>query len=489
MLLTQKPTNLRARHQGYEYQLQAVNSLKDLPYGAVFHEQGLGKTKIGIDLALDWLKNEKCDSVIFITKRSLLKNWEGELETHTFTSPRLLSQDRKANFFAFNSPARIYLTHYEVIRSEQKRFKLFLKTRKVGGVLDEAHYFKNPESTIAEALFSISDLFTKKIIMTGTPVANRPYDIWSQIYFLDGGEALGPDFKNFKLSNDLSGDFAQDSRKAEAFEDAISKIFGKISAFSVRDTKASSGIELPTKTILSRTTELAPRQAEIYSAYRDEIGAMVVQQGKPILDDVENLLKRLLRLVQVASNPGLVDEAYNEEPGKLSIASDIIAEYVPNGKKVILWTNFVENVSWLRKHYASFDPAVIAGRMSVGDRDASVRKFKESAECGILIATPASAKEGLTLTVANCAIFFDRSFSLDDYLQAQDRIHRISQVEECFIYNLIAKNTVDEWVGELLAAKQLAAELAQGDISLDEYKQAATYGFGELIGQILGVEV
>ena len=95
----------------------------------------------------------------------------------------------------------------------------------------------------------------------------------------------------------------------------------------------------------------------------------------------------------------------------------------------------------------------------------------------------------MTLTVANCAIFFDRSFSLDDYLQAQDRIHRISQVEECFVYNLIAENTVDEWVSELLSAKQLAAALAQGDISLDEYKRTATYEFGELIGQILGVEV
>lgn len=489
MLVTQKPASLLARHKGYEYQLQAVNSLKDLPYGAVFHEQGLGKTKIGIDLALTWLKNEECDSVIFITKRSLLKNWEGELEAHTFTSPRLLTQDRNSNFFAFNSPARIYLTHYEVIRSEQKRLRLFLKTRKVGVVLDEAHYFKNPESTVSDALFSISDLFVKKIIMTGTPVANRPYDIWSQIYFLDAGASLGKDFKAFKNVNDLSGDLAQDTRKAEAFENAVSKIFGKISAFTVRDTKASSGIELPTKTILSRSTELAPRQAEIYRAYRDDIGAMVVQRGKPVLDDVENLLKRLLRLVQVASNPGLVDDAYNEEPGKLSVASDIVSEFVPNGKKVILWTNFVENVSWLRKHFASFDPAVITGRMSAADRDSSVRRFKEASDCGILIATPASAKEGLTLTVANCAIFFDRSFSLDDYLQAQDRIHRISQVEECFVYNLVAENTVDEWVSELLAAKQLAAELAQGDISLDEYKQAATYEFGELLGQILGVEV
>lgn len=489
MLLSQKPANLKARHEGYDYQLQAVNSLKALPFGAVFHEQGLGKTKIGIDLALDWLKSEACDSVIFVTKRGLLRNWEEELEAHTFTLPRLLTQDRKNNFFAFNSPATIYLTHYEVMRSEQKRLRLFLKTRKVGIILDESHYFKNPESTIGQALFSLSDLFAKKIIMTGTPVANRPFDIWAQIYFLDGGAALGNDFASFKADSDLKSEYAKDQRKALAFESAVSKIFAKISDFTVRETKASSGIELPTKTIITKNTPMAPRQSEIYRAYRDEIGAIVVQEGKPCLDDVENLLKRLLRLVQVASNPSLVDEAYHEEPGKLATAREIVSEFVPAKKKVIIWTNFVKNVAWLKKQFASHEPATITGRMSIDERSASVRKFKEDPSCGILIATPGSAKEGLTLTVANCAIFFDRSFSLDDYLQAQDRIHRISQTDECFVYNLVAEESVDEWVGELLSAKQLAAGLAQGDISVDEYLKTATYAFGELIEQILGVEV
>lgn len=489
MLLSKKPANLEARHAGYEYQLQAVNSLKDIPYGAVFHEQGLGKTKIGIDLALDWLKLSKCDSVVIVTKRSLIRNWEEELETHTFTQPRLLTQDRKSNFFAFNSPATIYLTHYEVMRSEHKRLRLFLKTRRVGIVLDESHYFKNPDSTITKALLSLSDLFVKKVIMTGTPVANRPFDIWAQIHFLDGGASLGKDFATFKAENDLKGEYAKDTQKAHTFEGTVAAIFDKISSFTARETKASSGIELPTKTIISKKTPLAPRQAEIYRAYRDEIGAVVVQEGIPCLDDADNLLKRLLRLVQVASNPKLVDEAYHEEPGKLAAAREIVSEFIPEGKKVIIWTNFVQNVSFLKAQFAAHEPATITGQMSVVERNAAVHSFKEDPKCGILIATPASAKEGLTLTVANCAIFFDRSFSLDDYLQAQDRIHRISQKDPCFVYNLIAENSVDEWVSELLLAKQLAAGLAQGDISLDEYSEHATYAFGDLIEQILGVEV
>ena len=103
----------------------------------------------------------------------------------------------------------------------------------------------------------------------------------------------------------------------------------------------------------------------------------------------------------------------------------------------------------------------------------------------ILFATPQSAKEGLTLTVANHAIFYDRGFNLDDYLQAQDRIHRISQKNDCHIYNLMVEESIDEWIDVLLKAKQRAAFLAQGDISLSDYQNVADYSFAKIVNEIL----
>ncbi len=110
-------------------------------------------------------------------------------------------------------------------------------------------------------------------------------------------------------------------------------------------------------------------------------------------------------------------------------------------------------------------------------------------ECRILLATPGAAKEGLTLTVANHVIFFDRSFSLDDYLQAQDRIHRISQTKICYVHNLIMEDSIDEWVDILLKSKELAAQLAQGDISLEFYRSQMTYEFGDILREILGLTI
>ena len=130
-------------------------------------------------------------------------------------------------------------------------------------------------------------------------------------------------------------------------------------------------------------------------------------------------------------------------------------------------------------------PARVHGGRSLAEREEYLQKFTKDSDCGILVATPGAAKEGLTLTVADHAVFFDRTFSLDDYLQAQDRIHRISQTKECLVENITASGTIDEWVGELLSAKEFAAQLAQGDISIDEYREKATYAFNRVLVEIL----
>ena len=75
--------------------------------------------------------------------------------------------------------------------------------------------------------------------------------------------------------------------------------------------------------------------------------------------------------------------------------------------------------------------------------------------------------------------------SLDDYLQAQDRIHRISQNKECFIYNLIIKDSIDQWIDNLVSAKYWSSKLLIGDISEFEFKEKIQYNFGEIIKDIL----
>lgn len=484
-----KEPDLSLKHDGFIYQVEAVNAMKDLTYGAIFHEQGLGKTKIAIDIMAYWLKNKLIDTVIFLTKRGLVENWKDELKTHTYMKPSILTNNVMNNFYVFNSPTRLILTHFEVIEKEHSRLKeYFLKTRNVAIIIDESAKIKNPESKLTQTLFDLATLFKKRIIMTGTPVANRPQDIWSQIYFLDQGESLGTDFNEFKRQCDLSNKLSIDVDKQEEFSLFVSTIFPKLRNFSVRETKNSGKISLPTKTIVNQYCDFESIQYDMYRSVAEEMKIYITRNGIPTEDDDSETLKRMLRLIQVCSNPRLIDDHYISESGKEEILEQLLDIIMDRQEKVIIWTSFTENVDYLTNKLRYLNAVKVHGKLSFSERNESIKDFKNDPECRVLIATPASAKEGLTLTVANNAIFFDRNLSLDDYLQAQDRIHRISQKKECFIYNLIIKNSIDDWVESLLQSKHLSAQLAQGDITRETFEANINYDFGSLIKSILNTQ-
>lgn len=476
-----KPPKLTAKLEAYPYQLDAVRAMQNLPYGAIFHEQGLGKTKIAIDLALLWIENDAVDTVFIITKKTLVQNWMDELAAHSYVTPRVLSGNRRENSIALNSPIVLYVMNYEVISGNLDLLQLFLKTCRVGAILDEAQKIKNPNAKLTKDFHALSHAFYRRIIMTGTPVANRPFDIWSQIKFLDDGEALGQSFTEFKNITQLP----DTDNKKNIYSKQLSGITEKLKKFSVRETKKSSGLELPDKTILTHHVTMAPQQAEIYASYKNRLSNEFKNCNGIATDNAEDILKRLLRLVQCASNPLLVDESYQETPGKFMQLNTMLKQLDVDSAKVIIWTGFIKNVEWLCQKLQNYNPAKVHGSLTVDYRNKALTKFKTDSSCRILVATPGAAKEGLTLTVANHAIFYDRSFSLDDYLQAQDRIHRISQEKNCFVHNLIAKNTIDEWVDSLLNSKHQAAQLAQGDINEAEFNSNFNFDLSGALSEIL----
>lgn len=476
--------NLSAKHEAFPYQHEAYLEIRDKEYAAIFHEQGLGKTKIAIDLLLYWLEKRDIDTVLIVTKKTLVNNWCEEFKVHTNIVPKTLDNKRGSNYYVFNSTARVVITNFETIAGELERMKLFLKTRNVAIIIDESTKIKNPDAKLTQAFFEIAPSFKIRIIMTGTPVANRPYDIWSQVYFLDQGKSLGDNFDHFKNECDLSNDLESDESRRNTFESSVAAIFDKIKTFSVRETKSSGIISLPNKIYHDLFIGFEKKQSEMYEQVRSEMQIMLKKGDESILDESADTIKRLLRLVQITSNPQLLDDSYQDYSAKEILLDKTITKIIERGEKVIVWSIFTGNVDQFCRKYKMYNACKITGKMSVEDRNKSVAVFKKG-DAKVLFATPQSAKEGLTLTVANNAIFYDRGFNLDDYLQAQDRIHRISQEKDCNIYNLMIEDSIDVWIDVLLKAKQRTAFLAQGDITLAKYKDDADYSFASIIHEIL----
>jgi SNF2 family DNA or RNA helicase len=159
-----------------------------------------------------------------------------------------------------------------------------------------------------------------------------------------------------------------------------------------------------------------------------------------------------------------LDVGYDETPAKFSTLDGLIENYMLlDGQKIIIWSSFVENVNEIARRYADYGAVVLHGEVSVQDRDRAVKRFRRDSDTRILVANPAAAREGLTLTEANVAIYIDRTFSLVDYLQSQDRIHRISQTKECEIILLVANSTIDQFIDFSLEQKHRLARFTQAD--------------------------
>jgi SWI/SNF-related matrix-associated actin-dependent regulator of chromatin subfamily A-like protein 1 len=238
----------------------------------------------------------------------------------------------------------------------------------------------------------------------------------------------------------------------------------RMAAISLRRRKEGT-VALPPKTTVRVPVTLAGRQLAMYQQMRDELAVWVKSlSGEEILAQGDNVLSRLIRLSQLASNPALLDAGYDEVPSKFitldSLLSDALA---PEASKVIVWTSFVPNIPQLLRRYEHLSPVALYGEMDGASRHGSVRGFKQDPRVRMLVANPAAAREGLTLTEAQTAIYLDRTFNLVDYLQSQDRIHRISQTKPCEILLLVARDSIDEYVDFALEQKQRLAQYTQRD--------------------------
>jgi SWI/SNF-related matrix-associated actin-dependent regulator 1 of chromatin subfamily A len=428
--------------------------LRDREAAGLFDEQGLGKSKQLIDAVSQDIAAGVIDGALIICPNILKNTWAEEIEKFSGLRYAVFGAGRKARRDAFRSlRASFYVINYEAVAAEVVSLRALLRFKRIALVLDESHRIKSPEAKVTTAVLSLRKEAAKRYIMSGTPVANTPEDIWSQIFFLDGGELLGDTFEKFTARYLAPGGGYR----------RVEELRAHLEAIGIRREKEGT-VSLPKKLVSRVPVLLAPRQREMYEKLREELHLWVKSlSGEDVITQAENILTRLIRLAQIASNPGLIDAGYAETPAKFVLLDELLDAYLPKAQKVIVWTSFVPNIETLLTRYAKLQPVALYGEMTNKARNAAVKAFKANPAVKLLIANPAAAREGLTLTESSCAIYLDRTFNLVDFLQSQDRIHRLSQTRDCDIVILLAERTVDEFIDFALAQKHRLARYTQND--------------------------
>lgn len=288
-------------------------------------------------------------------------------------------------------------------------------------VFDECHYLKNHKAIRTKHAQEIADGIDVRLALSGTPLVNRPAELLAQLGVIGRLEDLGG-FKRFAqryLRWDFKGfgtnlDELQREMRAKCF---------------IRRMKKDVLTELPPKIRTRVEIELASRSAYDHAA-----------------DDATE---------EIAAIQLLRHEAARQ---KLPTVIEWTREFLESGEKLVLFAVHVDIQDALVEAFPGC--AKIQGDDPVPTRQAAVDRFQTDKDCRLIVCSLKAAGVGLTLTAASNVAFVEQGWTPGDMEQAEDRCHRIGQTDSVTAWYLVARNTIDQVMTDLIEQKRQAIAAA-----------------------------
>lgn len=319
--------------------------------------------------------------------------------------------------------------------------------------IDECHKNMSPQSTQGKVILDIKKRTEKAvqwIPMTGTPIKNKPTDVFTPLKLVDGHA-----FKSYYMwSREFCIFGGYDNHEIMGYKN-IPILKDMLQGNMIRRMK-SEVLDLPPKIYYTEYVENTPRQQVLYEAIVDEL----YQQREEILSTL-NPLTAMLRLRQVNGSPELVDDTivvddkYIACNAKLKRLIELVDDVIERNEKVIIFSNWIDPLRTIYKFLSKkYKTCCYTGSMNEVDREKHKRVFQNNPEYKIMLGTIGAMGVSLTLTAATNVIFYDDCWTPADKTQCEDRANRIGSTEPLKVYTLLSKDTVDERVYQILEDKR-----------------------------------
>lgn len=458
------PQGLQARLRDYQRQgLAWLQFLRESGFaGVLADDMGLGKTVQTLaHLLLEKEQGRMDRPSLVVAPTSLMVNWRREARRFAPDLRVLLlhGPQRHAQFQEIGKHDLV-LTSYPLLARDSGRlmrqpFHLL--------ILDEAQMIKNPKAQAGQVVRQLNA--RHRLCLTGTPLENHLGELWSLFDFLLPG-LLGSE-KQFRRA-------MRNPIEKQADEAVAERLARRVQPFMLRRTKQEVVQELPPKTEILRSVELAGAQRELYESIRlsmhERVRKEVELRGwgqSHIL-----VLDALLKLRQVCCDPRLLKlEAARKvkRSAKLELLMEMLPEMIEEGRRILLFSQFTSMLGLIEEavRKAGIDYVKLTG--STRDRAAPVDRF-QNAEVPLFLISLKAGGTGLNLTAADTVIHYDPWWNPAVERQATDRAHRIGQENPVFVYKLISEGTVEEKIQAMQAQKQALAD--------NLFEQARTPGRG-----------
>lgn len=452
----------------YPYQEEGI--IQGLKWKRFFlgDEPGLGKTLQSIGV----VDTAGAYPALVICPSSLKINWKREFEKFTDKKALVLDNGNATTwpYLLQMGMFHVAVVNYESlkkyfvweIKGSSQSFRLkdvvFAQQIKMfrSVILDESHRVK--DASTQQTKFAKGICIGKEyiILLSGTPVVNRPEDLVSQLSIIER-------LKEFGGKSQFLIDFS-DGRNLNVLSELL------YSRCMIRREKAKVLTQLPDKTRCDLYVNIS--NEEEYNTAQENLEDYL-REYRGCTDEEVRRKMRMKALVQFMALRSIAAH------GKVKQAVDFIRVFLESGKKLIVFCSLHDIVDELKK---AFPKAVtVTGRDSPVMKQAAVDSFQQNPEVKLIVCSIKAAGVGLTLTAASNVAFIEFPWTYADCLQCEDRAHRIGQKDNVTCYYLIGSGTIDHYLYQIIYKKRsIANEIMASD---DEIPTDRQY-FDELVSSM-----
>lgn len=441
----------------YNYQKEVFNECMTYNKYLLLLSCGLGKTNITLSAIQKHKELNHINNVLVVVCVNGLKyTWQNEFKKH-FNSNSIVLGNRKNKNGLYevksnadklydlknlNKDNYIYITNVETLRDKnilEYLKKLFKKGIFDCLVVDECHKVKSSGSIQGRALLSLSKYTKYMYELTGTIITNTPVDLYVPLKCMGVEEST---FNGFKNHYCIMGGFG--GYQIVGYKH-LDELQSKLLSCSVRLRKEDV-LDLPDKVYIDEFVDMSTKQSKLYKDVK-----MAIMQDIDNISLSLNPLSQLTRLRQASADTSILSSTIHES-AKFDRAMELIDDIVKNDDSVIVYSEFstvIDNFyNKIKDKYKKV--ARITGQTKF--RENEINLFTNDKDCHIILGTEA-LQTGYTLNKASNVIFLDEPWSAAQRLQAESRNYRIGQKKSVTIITLMCKNTIDEYMHNIIKRK------------------------------------
>ena len=438
------------QYKPHTYQTRLKDFIIENRYAFLTVDMGLGKTVTTLtairELIEDYLEAER---VLVIAPKSVAENtWTSECAKWDHLAHLRVSVvmgDERKRIKALTTPADIYVINRDNVQ--------WLVDSQIGWpfdtvIIDESSSFKNPSSRRFKALRKVRPKIRRVVLLTGTPSPNGHMDLWSQMWLIDMGKRLGRTLGSYRTRyfrpGRSNGHVVYDWHLRPGAHEEISALMSDVTV----SLKAEDWLEVPDLIESDVRIALSEKESKAYREFeRDQIMSL---DGK----DIEAVTAAALtnKLLQFTGGAMYDTEHgwHNTSDAKLRALEDIIES--AGEEPILVFYQYKHELARLQERFKPLQPVTFSGEPDIL-RDWNTGRIR------LLLCQPASVQYGLNMqNGGHIIVWYTPTWNLEQYQQANARLHRQGQERPVLCYRLICEGTIDNRVVSAIGGKHSAQE-------------------------------